>query len=150
MPHSSSPHICETCGRSYVIDGTAGAHMDPPDDYCQGYQRFCLACWLGVGPKDWPDMRLAERMNPQEESPSLYLWLCCEGWMRFGPFKWLRFDDERQAIVGPDRDEVAKKMDGFWRVSGEKWQGWGFSDPTITTTPQRPHKDSSSPPVLKR
>ena len=95
-------------------------------------------------------MRLAERMNPQEESPSLYLWLCCEGWMRFGPFKWLRFDDERQAILGPDRDEVAKKMDGFWRVSGEKWQGWGFSDPTITTTPQHPHKDSSSPPVLKR
>ena len=84
--------------------------------------------------------------NPSQAKPSVYLWLCCEGWMKFGPFDWLRFDDERQAVLGPDDEEVAKKSGGQWRVPGEKWQGWGFSDPTITTTPVHPHKNSGSHP----
>jgi len=66
--------------------------------------------------------------------------------MKFGPFEWLRFDDERQSIIGPEGEEVAKKSGGQWRVPGEKWQGWGFSDPTITTRPQHPHKASGSHP----
>ena len=42
----------------------------------------------------------------------VYLWLCCEGWMRFGPFEWLRFDDTERAIIGPDGETVAKMIDG--------------------------------------
>ena len=78
--------------------------------------------------------------------PSVYLWLCCEGWMKFGPFEWLRFDDESHSILGPEGEEIAKKLEGQWRVPGEKWQGLGFSDPTITTTPVHPHKASGSHP----
>jgi hypothetical protein len=81
---------------------------------------------------------------------SVYLWLCCEGWMKFGPFEWLRFDDELQAILGPDGAEVAKKTGGQWRVPGEKWQGWGFSNPTITTTAVHPHPKSGSHSIKLR
>jgi hypothetical protein len=76
--------------------------------------------------------------------PSVYLWLCCDGWMKFGPFEWLRFDDERQAILGPDGEEVAKKTDGYWHVTSGRGEGMQFSDPTITTTPVHPHRNSGS------
>jgi hypothetical protein len=173
MDSSTSPRICKACGYPYKVDESTGSHMDPPDDYRRGYQRYCLTCWLGVGPKDETDLwgtpaqsdhpkklkRLGNASGAEnrpgqrpaakpliKQKPSVYLWLCCEGWMKFGPFEWLRFDDERQAILGPDGEEVARKVDGQWRVSEEKWQGWGFSDPTITTTPFHPHKDCSSHP----
>jgi hypothetical protein len=83
-------------------------------------------------------------------APSVYLWLSCEGWLKFGPFEWLRFDDEKQAILGPDGVAVAKKEGGQWRVPGEKWQGWGFSNPTITTSAVHPHPKSGSHPMVSR
>lgn len=83
---------------------------------------------------------MPSRINPKRPQ-RLYLWLCCEGWMRFGPFEWLRFDDERQAIIGPDGAEVAKNVDGQWRVSVGRGEGMQFSNPTITTTPVHPHRD---------
>ena len=92
--------------------------------------------------------KAADTKIPQ--NPSVYLWLSCEGWMKFGPFEWLRFDDERQAILGPDGEEVAKKEGGQWRVPGEKWQGWGFSNPTITSSPVHPHPKSGSHPSESR
>lgn len=66
--------------------------------------------------------------------------------MKFGPFEWLRFDDDLQAILGPDGEEIAKKTDDYWRVSGERGKGMEFSNPTITTTPIHPHKNCSSNP----
>ena len=54
MNTDNQKSICETCGRPYVVDESADSHMNPPDDYRRGYQRYCLACWLGVGPKDCP------------------------------------------------------------------------------------------------
>jgi hypothetical protein len=70
--------------------------------------------------------------------------------MRFVPFKWLRFDDEKQAILGPGGEEVAKNTGDRWRVPGEKWQGWGFSNPTITTTADLPHPKSGRHPSESR
>jgi hypothetical protein len=64
--------------------------------------------------------------------------------MKFGPFEWLRFDDERQAILGPEGEEVAKKTDGYWQVTSERGEGMRYSNPTITTTPVHPHKNSGS------
>jgi len=70
--------------------------------------------------------------------------------MRFGPFEWLRFDDESQAILGPDGESVARKTGDCWQVPGEQWQSWSFSNPTITTTPVHPHKNSGSHPRMNR
>lgn len=80
------------------------------------------------------------------QKPSVYLWLCCEGWMKLGPFEWLRFDDERQAILGPDGEEVAKKADGYWRMPDGRGKGMQFSNPTITSSPVYQHRDSGSHP----
>lgn len=80
----------------------------------------------------------------------IYLWLCCEGWMRFGPFEWLRFDDTANAIIGPDGEVVAKNVGEYWNVTGGRGEGMSFSHPTITTTREHPHKNSRSHPKGKR
>ena len=79
----------------------------------------------------------------------VYLWLCCEGWMRFGPFEWLRFEDTESAIIGPAGEVVAKKLDGYWRVPGGKSAGMPFSNPTITAGPDHPHRNSGTHPKRK-
>lgn len=179
MESSLPPRICRGCGYPYVVDESTASHMDPPDDYRRGVKRFCIACWLGVEPKDPPDLFSApgqpersikgkrvwgasdteiqskpKHSKPQirekpgyvinPPKPSVYLWLCCEGWMKFGPFEWLRFDDESQAILGPESEEVAKKAGGYWRVPSGRGEGMQFSNPTITTTPVHPHRNSGS------
>lgn len=83
---------------------------------------------------------------PPPDKPSVYLWLCCDGWMKFGPFEWLRFDDERQAILDPEGEEIAKKTDGYWRVPDGRGKGMQFSNPTITSSPIHPHRDCGSHP----
>ena len=47
--------VCAECGQSYTIaDFRAGhpSYFDPPHRYDEGCKTYCLACWLGVGPKD--------------------------------------------------------------------------------------------------
>lgn len=90
-----------------------------------------------------------ERGRPERAPMSIYLWLRCEGWMRFGPFEWLRFDDQSQTILGSAGETVATKVDDRWRVPGEKCSGWQFSDPMITTTSEHPHPNSGSQPIRR-
>lgn len=79
----------------------------------------------------------------------VFLWLSREGWMKFGPFEWLRFYDEKQAILGPDGAVVAKKTDGYWRMPDGRGKDMQFSNPTITSSPVYPHKDCGSHPMSK-
>jgi len=95
--------------------------------------------------KQMIEHRIQEERN--KSKPSVYLWFCCEGWMKFGPFEWLRFDDQSQAILGPNGEVVAKKIDGYWQMPSGRGEGMQFSDPTITTSPIHPHKGSSSHPA---
>lgn len=49
--------MCETCGARYTIGQflvNSGHYFPLPHDYKSGCQRHCLACWLGVGPRDFP------------------------------------------------------------------------------------------------
>jgi len=42
---------CVECGQPYCLDEDAAySYMGPPHDYGKGIDRYCLACWLGVGP----------------------------------------------------------------------------------------------------
>ena len=43
-----------------------------------------------------------------KKSPRIYLWLCCEGWCKFGPYEWLRFDEDG-SIIDQDGNVIAKK-----------------------------------------
>jgi hypothetical protein len=49
---------CQECGRAYTIAWHLKHHsnyFDKPYDYQNGCDTHCLACWLGVGPKDCPE-----------------------------------------------------------------------------------------------
>jgi hypothetical protein len=117
--------------------GNARAARDPVEETAE----------LFPGPR--PELhRRREKSDDQRPppAPSVYLWLCCEGWMRFGPFVWLRFDDKENAIIDPDGEVVARKTGEYWRVTGGRGEGMAFSDPTLTTTREHPHKNSGSHP----
>lgn len=69
--------------------------------------------------------------------------------MRFGPFEWLRMDDDSQAIVGPD-GIVARKSGNSWRVCQKNQGGMSFRNPTITTSADLLHGKQGSYPKAGR
>jgi len=83
-----------------------------------------------------------QRFSRSPDPDPVYLWLCCEGWMRFGPFKWLRFDDSLGVIADSKGNVAAKKNGEFWSVPEGPGKGMRFSNPTITTTREHPQKNS--------
>ena len=83
-------------------------------------------------------------------SSELYLWLSCEGWVRFGPFRHLRWrrDAERGSlrITGPMGEVIAYEdpSQDCWRATHPDYQGaggsgWAFRDPMVTSSPKHPH-----------
>ena len=55
MFNAEGERWCQECNRRYSENTWVDSHyFDPPYDYQRGYLRYCLACWLGVGPKDCP------------------------------------------------------------------------------------------------
>lgn len=69
----------------------------------------------------------------------VYLYLSWEGWVCFGPFEWLKFVDRERAI----KDETGKVMASFdgnhWSVPDEKYAGYQFINPFVTTMDRHPH-----------
>jgi hypothetical protein len=69
----------------------------------------------------------------------VYLYLSCEGWVRFGPFEWLKLVDSERVI----KDEMGKVVASFdgshWSVPEAKYARYQFIDPFITTADQHPH-----------
>ncbi len=96
--------------------------------------------------KEKSDGEQSDGRRPPLQRRSVYLWLCCEGWMRFGPFEWLRFDDTANAIIGPAGEVVARKTGEYWHITDGRGKGMPFSNPTITTTREHPHANSGSHP----
>jgi hypothetical protein len=48
---------CSECGSKYSVGETletSAMYFPPPYDYERGSSNHCLACWLGVGPRDFP------------------------------------------------------------------------------------------------
>ena len=72
--------------------------------------------------------------------PLVYLWLCCEGWLRFGPYEWLSKDEEKNAYIGPLGQVLAfwDEEESCWRASEEKYKSWVFCNPMITASRRHP------------
>lgn len=85
----------------------------------------------------------------QSPPPSVYVWFCCEGWLRFGPFEWLRFDDDFERIYDERGAPVAEREGRCWRVLHPDGRGLLFSNPTITSTKKHPHMNSGGHPNLR-
>ena len=73
-----------------------------------------------------------------EQNGEVYLWLNCEGWVRFGPFAWLRFNDEQGAILDPEGEPVVVRVGNEWHTPGSR-QGYQWRNPMITASPRHPH-----------
>ncbi len=67
----SLARTCESCRRAYTIGEFLESNEDyfpRPYDYRAGCERYCLSCWLGVGPNDFPeDQDNAESSLPGED-----------------------------------------------------------------------------------
>jgi hypothetical protein len=47
--------VCTECGQQYSIEellSSSPSYFNAPHNYDRGCDKYCLACWLGVGPKD--------------------------------------------------------------------------------------------------
>lgn len=54
---------CKECGVSYTIEQfyqSSESYFDPPYRYSDSCEDYCLACWLGVGPNDFPPMEYGD------------------------------------------------------------------------------------------
>lgn len=70
----------------------------------------------------------------------MYLWLSCEGWVSFGPFEWLKFEDENRCIKDQNGNIIAKYDGNCWHVTDKKYKDYaGWSNPMITPTAKHPH-----------
>ena len=69
----------------------------------------------------------------------VYLWLNCEGWVRFGPFEWLRFDDEPRTIRDQDGNVLAQFDGTDWHTLGEEYAGFHWRNPMVTASGRHPH-----------
>jgi len=69
----------------------------------------------------------------------VYLWLNCEGWERFGPFQWLRFEDSPLRIGDQDGNVIAEFDGSDWLSTHEKYRNHRWRCPMITASPQHPH-----------
>jgi hypothetical protein len=73
----------------------------------------------------------------------MYLWLCCEGWVRFGAYDDLRFDATHNIVAG-EMDLIAVFRP--WG-SGLRWetpnghQGFRWETPVFTTSSIGPYVD---------
>src|SRR5665213_2993850 len=57
---------CVDCGTSYSIADylpDSSGHFGRPDRYSDGCTRYCLACWLGVGPEPEETDEIIPRLN---------------------------------------------------------------------------------------
>jgi len=70
---------------------------------------------------------------------SVYLWLNCEGWERFGPFQWLRFEDSPLRICDQDANVIAEFDGNDWQTTHEKYRNHRWRCPMITASSQHPH-----------
>lgn len=61
---------CKECGTLYTIEEfyqSSESYFDPPDRYSDGCHDYCLSCWLGVGPNDFPPMKDGDS-GPSEQA----------------------------------------------------------------------------------
>ena len=69
----------------------------------------------------------------------MYLWLNAEGWVRFGPFEFLRFADEPRVIQDQSYGFVATWDGSGWLAAESRYSRYRFRDPMVTVTPWHPH-----------
>ena len=85
----------------------------------------------------------------QRSTPGFYLWLCSEGWMSFGPFEWLHYDESSSSLIDPTGSTVAWFEAERWNVTSGKGARMIFDQRfMITATAEHPHPDCGHAPQV--
>lgn len=54
-PGATDHRLCAECGQQYSIQAllsSSALYFEAPYNYDRGCDKYCLACWLGVGSSD--------------------------------------------------------------------------------------------------
>jgi hypothetical protein len=80
-------------------------------------------------------------MTPSPEIPqNLFLFFNCEGWVRFGPFQLLQFDESGK-IIDENGDLLAIRSGNEWRATEKLGTSLiNLNNPIISPRPQLPPK----------
>jgi hypothetical protein len=78
-----------------------------------------------------------DRSRPRPAA--VYLWLNCEGWVRFGPFQWLRFEAGPLRVCDQDKNVIAEFDGADWRTEQGDYRNYRWRCPMITSSPRHPH-----------
>ena len=120
-----------------------------PDDWSHddGEWTFALeAVMMGsvpIGRKDGVGHLLFEgeevqlvRIHAHRTGASVFLWLCCEGWVRLGPFVFLKLIDN--GFIDETGNLIAFKKGECWHTPG-RFAACCWHSPLITSTGEHPH-----------
>ena len=72
--------------------------------------------------------------------PTLYLWLCNEGWMRFGPFQWIGLTQENRVYADEQGQPIiyCSPYDNSWRPADCTDENFRGHSPMITSSRKHP------------
>jgi hypothetical protein len=89
---------------------------------------------------------------PPPPPPQVWLWLRCEGWVRFGPYPWIAqtVENGTEVLCSRTQERIAWREDGFWRVSAPRYANFRFDAFTVTPTPKHPFPNQSTPERLPK
>lgn len=68
----------------------------------------------------------------------VYLWLCCEGWQRFGPFQHLNIS---ASVISDESEEVVavRTAEGGWHTPGVYCCYSWRANAVVTSTADHPY-----------
>ena len=75
--------------------------------------------------------------KPIPKIKQTYLWLCAEGWMRFGPFEWLWMNDAPKSIIDEEGVCVARHDGHSWILEGSGEEQCFYGEYFIITSSSR-------------
>jgi len=78
----------------------------------------------------------------------VWLFLRCEGWVRFGPWEWLTFRGEDSAYLNSDGEVVAfwDEREGHWRVPTDEYAHWRFDEVMLNSSADHPAHNQGALP----
>ena len=76
------------------------------------------------------------RIHAHKTGANIYLWLCCEGWGRFGPVQYLRLEND--IFVDDEGSVIAVNRGDCWHTPG-RFAACCWHSPVITSSDKHPH-----------
>jgi hypothetical protein len=96
-------------------------------------------------------MTCAIARMPKGRKKRIFLWGCCEGWVRLGPYAWIGLSEDRNAFINEKGIPVLVWNDHInaWKATDPAAFSGDLVQPMVTTTPVHPKPMSGTFPILE-